>query len=342
MKTLNENEGIQVQSVTACYLCGTEEGSILYNSLRDRLFGAPGNWNLRKCRNPECKLIWLDPMPTQTDIPKIYETYYTHQVSISSTYSVKVQGILLRPFRLMLKEAYQLLLYLTTMRETLPKARLDLDTMYLANNKPGRLLDVGCGNGIFLDCMRSRGWNVQGAEVDRKSALIAKRTFGIPVHIGTLEEAKYPNGYFDAITLNHVIEHVYDPIGLLKECYRILKPGGFIVAVTPNVKSIGHTRFERNWIALDPPRHFHLFSRSTIESIASKAGFQTMEIWTTPVHAEWHAFASLDVQSTGYHDKRVLPSFSREVLSKWFQLLALRFYRKQPDSGEELVLKASK
>jgi SAM-dependent methyltransferase len=190
--------------------------------------------------------------------------------------------------------------------------------------------------------MRSQGWNIQGVEIDRKSAMIATKTFGIPVHIGTLEEAKYSNGYFDAITLSHVIEHVHDPIILLRECFRILKPSGCLVVSTPNITSLGHARFERNWRGLEPPRHLYLFSRSTIENIASKAGFQKIKVWTTPANAEWIALESIGILPSGHYDKGVFLPLSREVMSKWFQLRALSFYRKQPDSGEELILKASK
>src|SRR5262249_20209517 len=78
MNGIRGNEGIEVRSVATCYLCGTE-GYELYRGLRDRLFGAPGSWDLRRCPNSKCGLIWLDPMPTETDIHRLYATYYTHQ-----------------------------------------------------------------------------------------------------------------------------------------------------------------------------------------------------------------------------------------------------------------------
>jgi hypothetical protein len=82
MTTICENEGIKVQDVPACYLCDAE-GHILYTGLRDRLFGAPGEWNLQQCPNPTCGLIWLDPMPTEADLQKIYATYYISTAPIT-------------------------------------------------------------------------------------------------------------------------------------------------------------------------------------------------------------------------------------------------------------------
>jgi 2-polyprenyl-3-methyl-5-hydroxy-6-metoxy-1,4-benzoquinol methylase len=342
MKIIHVNEGINVQNVAACYLCGAE-GYILYKDLRDRLFGAPGKWDLKKCCNPRCDLIWLDPMPTEADLHKIYERYYTHQVSNSradNAHNARAPRMLLGPFLPVLKLVYQLLEYLSGMNRALPQARMDATNMYLANNRTGRLLDVGCGNGAFLDRMRSLGWHVQGVEVDRKAAKVAKETFGLPVFVGTLEEAKYPCCYFDAITLSHVIEHVYDPVVLLKRCYRILKPEGHLVALTPNISSIGHMRFKRYWRGLEPPRHLHLFSPSSLKSIASQAGFQKAAIWTTPVNAEGIALESFDIQHDGTYITGSLPSLSRIVKIRWFQLRAFTDHQKNPDSGEELVLKA--
>jgi 2-polyprenyl-3-methyl-5-hydroxy-6-metoxy-1,4-benzoquinol methylase len=284
-------------------------------------------------------------MPTEADLYKIYETYYTHQVCdgrADHTDNARPPSVVLRPFLKVLKFGHQLLGYLTGMNSALPHARMDAAQMYLVNNRAGRLLDIGCGNGVFLDRMQSLGWTVQGVEVDSKSAKVAIESFGIPVYVGSIEEAKYPHSYFDAITLSHVIEHVYDPIGLLRECHRILKPGGTLVAVTPNSTSLGHERFEQSWIALDPPRHLHLFARSTIEPVADKAGFKKTEVWTTPANAEWHAFTSMDIRSHGYHRMGDSPSLARIITSRWFQLRAFIDHRKNPASGEELVLKAWK
>jgi 2-polyprenyl-3-methyl-5-hydroxy-6-metoxy-1,4-benzoquinol methylase len=341
MKTINVNGGIEVQSVAACYLCGAE-GHILYGNLHDRLFGAPGEWNLKKCPNTKCGLIWLDPIPTEADLYKIYENYYTHYVSTNSVDHVKTQSARVKPFRLLLKLGYQVLLHLAGMHQALLQARLDASMMYLGKNNAGTLLDVGCGNGSFLDRMRLLGWNVRGVDIDHKSAKIAHETFGIPVYVGTLQEAKYPDASFDAITMSHVIEHVYNPITLLMESYRILKPGGSLVVVTPNTTSFGHRQFDRNWRGLEPPRHLHLFSRLTIENIANKAGFQKIDIWTSPANAEGNALASIDILASSCHMIGYVPSLSSTIASKWFQIQALRNYLENPDSGEELVLKALK
>ena len=72
---MKSNEGIRVEEVPSCMLCGSE-GVLLYENLRDRHFNAPGIWTLLKC--PDCRLVWLIPRPISSDIGKLYEEYYTH------------------------------------------------------------------------------------------------------------------------------------------------------------------------------------------------------------------------------------------------------------------------
>jgi 2-polyprenyl-3-methyl-5-hydroxy-6-metoxy-1,4-benzoquinol methylase len=337
MNPLWENEGIMVQKVSVCYLCGTE-GRLLYRGLRDRLFKAPGEWNFRQCPAAACGLVWLDPMPTEADIPKLYSTYYTHRVHACKISNIRLNGVLASKLRIARKRVYHLLLRLTSLHTE----RFNVATMYLANDKPGILLEVGCGNGAFLARMRSRGWKVQGVEVDPTAAKIAKETFQLHVCVGTLEEANFASASFDKVTMNHVIEHVSDPTGLLRGCHRVLKPGGELIVATPNINGIGHRRFKQNWRDLEPPRHLHLFSQSSLERIAHQASFRTVRTWTTPANAEVMALGSTDIQASGRHDMSGSPRLSTELLSEWLQLRALAHYRKDPSSGDEVILRGRK
>ena len=230
------DQDISIQEMKNCPFC-SNEGVPLYQGFRDRLFGAPGIWSLMRC--PKCDLVWLNPRPIGNDISKLYTEYYTHQPEDSSKkrlaslrkavktsilqsafgYPVNAQG---GPFGWVFPKIGPL------------KEIVGGSVMWLKAGERGRLLDVGCGNGRFLAQMRGLGWEVVGVEPDPEAARIAKERFGLEVFQDTLEEAKFPNDSFDAITMNHVIEHVPDPVGLLAESRRILKPGGKLVVVTPN------------------------------------------------------------------------------------------------------------
>lgn len=328
MKTVRDNGGVRVEDAAACYLC-TAAGNLLYESLRDGHFGAPGTWSLRQCRDPECALAWLDPVPSEADVHKVYASYFTHDPGAGEARPAEVRNGLRRTCRAAFRGPYHLLLHLAGVY----RARFDLATMYLATESPGRLLDVGCGNGVFLDRMRSMGWDVHGVEADPRAARVARERFASSVFVGVLEEARHPGDHFDAITAHHVVEHVRDPVALLGECRRILKPGGRLLLVTPNVRSLGHARFGRSWRGLEPPRHLYLFSESTLARVAERAGLRTIETWTTSARAE--AFARGSIESSS-------PSILAELRSKWFMWRALAHHSRSPGSGEELVLRAAK
>ena len=111
--------------------------------------------------------------------------------------------------------------------------------MYLETITPGRLLDVGCGNGQRLSQLQTLGWDVEGQEIDPKAVMNAQRNYGIKIHLGNLHDIAFSSSTFDAIIMGHVIEHLIDPLAILTECHRILKPGGILVITTPNVESFG-------------------------------------------------------------------------------------------------------
>ncbi len=204
----------------------------------------------------------------------------------------------------------------------------------------GRLLDVGCGSGRFLTLMRDAGWEVQGVEPDPVSAQIARDRHGIPVTAGTLPQAAFPDRSFDAITMNHVIEHVADPLALLAECRRVLRPGGNVVVVTPNVRSFGHRKFKDCWRGLEPPRHLCLFSMQSLGAAAAKAGLEAKEIRTSARSARFIGTASHALRRTGH--------FSDADVAWGSRLRGLAFRARchaallgDPHSGEEIVLLAS-
>jgi SAM-dependent methyltransferase len=136
-----------------------------------------------------------------------------------------------------------------------------------------RLLDVGFGDASFLSRMQAAGWEVAGLELD-PNAVEAARSVGLEAAQGTLEDAAYEPGSFDAITLSHVIEHLHDPVAALATCSRLLRSGGVLWLATPNFDSPGHRRFRRDWFGLDPPRHLVLFNRDALERALARTGFE--------------------------------------------------------------------
>lgn len=310
-----------------CYLCGSK-GEVLYDNLNDRLFSAPGEWSLRRCLDPRCGLVWLDPVPDERNIARLYEGYCTHWKP-----DQKYGG--LKKFFIDLRRILALSLPLHYKRK---RANL----MYLDKVKPGRLLDVGCGDGTRLALLRAMGWKVEGQEIDPKAAARAHEVYKVKVHLGPLEEVGLPDDSFDAVIMNHVIEHVSDPISILAECRRILKPGGAFVAVTPNIDGFGHQHFGRHWLGLDPPRHLFLFSPTTLREVAARGGFDKFTVRTTALSTQGNVRASISIKRTGKYDMRSFPGLFKEIKPTFYQLWASAALVLNEAYGEECVLEAEK
>ena len=102
-----------------------------------------------------------------------------------------------------------------------------------------KVLDVGCSSGVFLDMMRTKGWDVAGVELCGEFVKLARELFGLEnIFNGTLEEARFEDESFDLITMWDLIEHVPDPSLLLHEAERVLKPTGLLLILTPDENSL--------------------------------------------------------------------------------------------------------
>lgn len=339
------NEGIRVHEVKVCLLCGNE-GELLYQDLRDRRFGAPGIWSLVYC--PEDELVWLNPRSIDSDIKKLYTEYYTHQPKDSSKKrlaslreAIKAR-ILQKSFGYSVNALYGPLARIFSWIGPL-KEIVGGSVMWLKASDRKRLLDVGCGNGQFLVQMQQLGWEVAGVEPDPEAVCLAKKHLGSGIFQGTLEKAKFPDDSFDAITMNHVIEHVPNPIELLVECRRDLKPGGKLVVVTPNIRSLVRCLFGKYWSGWEVPLHFFLFSPKALKKCSEQTGLHIQELRTVSkaVRYIWYASRLLrkDRINPGGNPGQISPQFTFEGIMFWvIEYMLCQLY----PWGEEIVLIADK
>ena len=147
----------------------------------------------------------------------------------------------------------------------------------------GRLLDVGTAAGSFLHVAAARGWEVSGCEPNRWLCEWGRKTYGLDIRPGTLFDHRYPDRTFDVVTVWDVLEHVGDPMGFLRECHRVLKPGGLIVVNCPDIGSWIARLMGRRWLML-VSTHLYYFTRRTLGELLRGAGFEVVQMRP---HIQW-------------------------------------------------------
>lgn len=330
----------------ACALCG-RPGTVLYESLADRLFEAPGSWSLRSCQ--ACGLVFLDPMPGAADLPALYDRYFTHEAGAESLLQRAVKrgipalrmGYPEPPGSDLLERMLaRVLAWIPPLVEIAEHA-----VLWLPVSRRGRLLDVGCGDGAFLERMRDFGWEIAGAEPDPRARRAAAARLGPDVPLATeLDDPVLQAESFDAVTLSHVIEHVPDPLATLRDCTRLLAPGGLLVCLTPNTASLGARSFGPHWLHWDPPRHLHLFDPDSLAELVTGCGLALQRVSSpgSSAHFVWQASTLLERRGRlpGARVSEVSPSLWAESLGFWMLEYVLTWLGRRV--GEELLVVGEK
>ncbi len=184
------------------------------------------------------------------------------------------------------------------------------------HSDPVMFLDVGCSSGSVLAVARQCGFTIHGVEPAPKAAETAGRIEDAEVFNGFLHEAQYPDNHFDIITLFEVIEHLTDPISLIREIGRILKPGGLLLIGTGNAGSWTVQALGNRWEYFDIKRHgghISFFTPESMALLAEKSGLELADINTKRVNLG----EKKDVSWLFYQFNRVM----RELLAlpaRWF------------------------
>jgi len=146
----------------------------------------------------------------------------------------------------------------------------------------GRILDFGCAEGLFVAHARDSGWDSYGVEMSSWAADRGRQRFGVRIFETQLADAPIPQGSLDVVHTNHVLEHLPDPVGVMRAAYTLLRPGGMLVAEVPQELSVplvdamlGRLRPAQT---LPPSYHVVFFSRRGLELAAKRAGFEVKAI----------------------------------------------------------------
>lgn len=221
--------------------------------LADYLYKTPGRFAMCTC--DRCGLLYLSPRPVPAALARHYPPAYT-------------------PYRTAIQDERNPLL------RAMRRRNIGLRRTYVARftgAQPGRLLDIGASTGIFLDEMRSHGWEVLGIELSEHAATYARTRFGLEVITGELSQVELPAARFDLVTLWDVLEHTYDPVAVLRRIHGRLDQDGLVALTIPNYESLDRRLFGRYWVGYDAPRHLHVFPKAVLETMLAEAGFRVVD-----------------------------------------------------------------
>ncbi len=142
----------------------------------------------------------------------------------------------------------------------------------------GRLLDVGCSIGLFVRLALDRGWDAEGTEFSRKAIAYARDAFGLDIRDTPIEHESFEPSRYDVVTLNSVLEHTNSPRDMLRSCHRLLRPGGALYVIVPNVESLACRVLHERAATFDGRNHLVYFSPSTLRDMLAREGFEPR--WT--------------------------------------------------------------
>jgi SAM-dependent methyltransferase len=230
-----------------CPACGGTAASLLYH--------LPGG-DYKKCAS--CGLVRVDPPPSfeqMSDRAELWAgAYHASPEKVKQVYSANFQKVAYGDF-LALAHFYR---------------------------QAGRLLDVGCSIGGFLEAAQKAGWEAHGLDIS--PAVSVALQHGLRAYRARLEDADFPGAYFDVITLFEVIEHIADLDSLLKKLAELLRPGGGLLIVTPNLASISSRLLRARWPAVEPQDHLTLFTPSTLNGLLQRYHFTPTSISTIDIN----------------------------------------------------------
>jgi len=208
------------------------------------------SYDLYECDT--CEIATLHPFPSEEELSKLYSC------GNYRTGTGKRFGFLI-----------EFLIYLARIRK---RRRISQFV------KPGKILDIGCGRGLFLEVMRRGGWDTIGTELNEQTAFYSIKTYDSKIFTGDIIQHKLPAESLDVININQVLEHLKNPHKVIKESHRLLRKGGILIISVPDLRSPQFTIGKENWFLLDLPYHLFHFTEEGLSKVLKKNKFEIKNI----------------------------------------------------------------
>jgi 2-polyprenyl-3-methyl-5-hydroxy-6-metoxy-1,4-benzoquinol methylase len=203
---------------------------------------------LVKCA--DCSFVFMERIPSIAELSDHYSAYAYEAEGYLSPITIKSYNLLLDEF-----EPYR---------------------------KTGKLLDVGCGRGWFLNEAKKRGWEVYGTEYSDKAIELCQAE-GINMKQGAIDSGKFDLASFDVITSFEVIEHINNPHEDLNHISKLLRTGGLFYCTTPNFNSLMRYYLKHEYNVIEYPEHLSYYTKSTLNKVAKMHQLKPVKFLTTGI-----------------------------------------------------------
>lgn len=233
-----------------CNICNRDDARVVHDL---------GEFSIVKCRN--CGLLYTNPRFVKDELYKIYEDEYFINAKFYDKSDAFLYG-----YEDYLKDKDDI-------QASYRRIFMTIDRFA----KPGRLLEIGCAMGFFLEMAKKRGWDAHGFDISDYACEYATKTLGLNVKKGEFKIGEFPAAHFDTVALLDVLEHLQDPLEELKKYKGVMKPGGLLVLSTLNASSPVARILGKRWEDLRRTKtHLYIFSKETVASLLKKAGFKVL------------------------------------------------------------------
>jgi len=240
---------IKYQKLEKCPLCGGEDSEVLYDM------------EVPVVRCAQCSLVYLNPQPRVEHQQFYDESYYDG----SSTKKDNADN--------------EDVLEAEKVEVRLESCQAVVDRVMRFIPEPGSWLDIGCGPGFLLSQANARGWQCMGLDSSPFAPRFARERFGLDnVHTGLIEDVDFKGKTFDVISMQHVIEHLYEPVPTMREILKLLKPGGILYLETPDICSGSALRDGADWLHIKLPEHVLYFSQATLERLLRELHCEVLNV----------------------------------------------------------------
>ncbi|MBL7196737.1 MAG: class I SAM-dependent methyltransferase [Candidatus Omnitrophica bacterium] len=265
-----------------CYLCGRDNTELLFEK---------EGFDFVRCK--ACDLVYVNPRLSSQKVLKFYN---------SKRYEYQFKNLLIKSAK------YR--------QERLYSERLDYIGSYM---RTGKLLDVGCAAGHFVESAIRRNWDAYGVEVSKYAVEYARNRLKLKkIFNDTLIDIKFPSDYFDAVTCWDMLEHLTEPVANLREIHRILKSKGMIFIIVPNFDSAEVMLFGKDCDNIVADAHLIYFTPKTLQKMLEKAGFEVVFRETKGIDVDHAVFNIANVYNNKY-DTQFLKD-KKEILQKIIDL----------------------